>query len=115
MVFQEYELKKFKKAFIPPDFPMAREFNIGQDHIEEVITPVLNSAIIDGVIVEDVILNSSTFTNIKHKLGRKPRGYIVIRKSAAQTVFEEAGDYENRKLFLKLKASGTVTVNLWIF
>ena len=108
-------MKKFKKAFIPPDFPMAREFNIGQDHIEEVITPVLNSAIIDGVIVEDVILNSSTFTNIKHKLGRKPRGYIVIRKSAAQTVFEEAGDYENRKLFLKLKASGAVTVNLWIF
>ena len=108
-------MKKFKKAFIPPDFPMAREFNIGQDHIEEVITPVLNAAIIDGVIVEDVILNSSTFTDIKHKLGRKPRGYIVIRKSAAQTVFEEAGDYENRKLFLKLKASGTVTVNLWIF
>ena len=94
---------------------MAREFNIGQDHIEEVITPVLNAAIIDGVIVEDVILNSSTFTNVKHKLGRKPRGYIVIRKSAAQTVFEEAGDYENRKLFLKLRASGTVTVNLWIF
>jgi hypothetical protein len=108
-------LKKFKKAFIPPDFPMAREFNIGQDHIEEVITPVLNAAIIDGVIVEDVILNSSTFTNVKHKLGRKPRGYIVIRKSAAQTVFEEAGDYDNRKLFLKLKASGAVTVNLWIF
>ena len=108
-------MKKFKKAFIPPDFPMAREFNIGQDHIEEVITPVLNAAIIDGVIVEDVILNSSTFTNVKHKLGRKPRGYIVIRKSAAQTVFEEAGDYENRKLFLKLKASGAVTVNLWIF
>ena len=108
-------MKKFKKAFIPPDFPMAREFNIGQDHIEEVITPVLNAAIIDGVIVEDVILNSSTFTNIKHKLGRKPRGYIVIRKSAAQTVFEEAGDYDNRKLFLKLKACGAVTVNLWIF
>ena len=108
-------MKKFKKAFIPPDFPMAREFNIGQDHIEEVITPVLDAAIIDGVIVEDVILNSSTFTDVKHKLGRKPRGYIVIRKSAAQTVFEEAGDYENRKIFLKLKASGTVTVNLWIF
>ena len=108
-------MKKFKKAFIPPDFPMAREFNIGQDHIEEVITPVLDAAIIDGVIVEDVILNSSTFTDVKHKLGRKPRGYIVIRKSAAQTVFEEAGDYENRKLFLKLKASGAVTVNLWIF
>ena len=108
-------MKKFKKAFIPPDFPMAREFNIGQDHIEEVITPVLDAAIIDGVIVEDVILNSSTFTDIKHKLGRKPRGYIVIRKSAAQTVFEEAGDYDNRKLFLKLKASGAVTVNLWIF
>ena len=108
-------MKKFKKAFIPPDFPMAREFNIGQDHIEEVITPVLDAAIIDGVIVEDVILNSSTFTNIKHKLGRKPRGYIVIRKSAAQTVFEEAGDYANRKLFLKLKACGAVTVNLWIF
>ena len=108
-------IKKFKKAFIPPDFPMAREFNIGQDHIEEVITPVLNAVIIDGVVVEDIDLVMGSFTSVEHKLGRKPRGYLVIRRSAAQTVYEEAGDYENRKLFLKLRASGTVTVNLWIF
>ena len=108
-------MKKFKKGYIPPDFPFAREFNIAQEHIEEVINPLTNSLIVDGIIVEDVVLNSSTFTDIEHKLGRKPRGYIVIRKSAAQTVFEDAGDYGNRKLFLKLKASGAVTVNLWIF
>ena len=108
-------MKKFKKLFIPPNFPMARVFNNAQDHIEEVINPVLNSVIVDGVILEDIDLVSGSFTDIEHKLGREPRGYLVIRKSAAQTVYEEAGDYDNRKLFMKLRASGSVTVNLWVF
>ena len=108
-------MKKFKKLFIPPNFPMARVFNNAQDHIEEVINPVLNSVIVDGVILEDIDLVSGSFTDIEHKLGREPRGYLVIRKSAAQTVYEEVGDYDNRKLFIKLRASGSVTVNLWVF
>ena len=94
---------------------MARVFNNAQDHIESVINPVLNSAIVNGVILEDIDLVSGSFTSIEHKLGRKPRGYLVIRKSAAQTVYEDAGDYDNRKLFIKLRASGSVTVNLWVF
>ena len=94
---------------------MSRVFNNAQDHIESVINPILASAIIDGVILEDIDLVSGSFTSIEHKLGRKPRGYLVIRKSAAQTVYEEAGDYDNRKLFMKLRASGSVTVNLWVF
>ena len=108
-------MKKFKKLFIPADFPMARVFNSAQDHIESVINPVLNSAIIDGVILEDIDLVSGSFTSVEHKLGRKPRGYLVIRKSAAETVYEDVGDYDNRKLFIKLRASGSVTVNLWVF
>lgn len=108
-------MKKFKKLFIPADFPMSRVFNNAQDHIESVINPVLNSAIIDGVILEDIDLVSGSFTDVEHKLGRKPRGYLVIRKSAAETVYEDAGDYDNRKLFIKLRASGSVTVNLWVF
>ena len=94
---------------------MARVFNNAQDHIESVINPVLDSAIIDGVILEDIDLVSTGFTSVEHKLGRKPRGYLVIRKSAAQTVYEDVGDYDNRKLFIKLRASGSVTVNLWVF
>ena len=108
-------MKKFKKLFIPADFPMARVFNTAQDHVESVINPVLDVAIIDGVILEDIDLVSGSFTSIEHKLGRKPRGYLIIRKSTAQTVYEDAGDYDNRKLFLKLRASGSVTVNLWVF
>ena len=94
---------------------MSRVFNNAQDHIESVLNPVLNSAIIDGIILEDVDLVSGSFTSVEHKLGRKPRGYLVIRKSAAETVYENAGDYDNRKLFMKLRASGSVTVNLWVF
>ena len=108
-------MKKFKKLFIPADFPMARVFNNAQDHIEEVLTPVTNSVIINGVILEDIDLVSGSFTSVEHKLGRKPRGYLVIRKSAAQTVYEEVGDYDSRKLFLKLRASGSITINLWVF
>ena len=99
----------------PPDFPYSRVFNNAQEHVESVINPVLDSAIIDGVLLEDIALVSGSFTSIEHKLGRKPRGYLVIRKSAAETVYEDVGDYDNRKLFIKLRASGTVTVNLWVF
>ena len=108
-------MKKFKKLFIPADFPMARVFNSAQDHVESVINPVLDSAVIDGVILEDIDLVSGSFTSVEHKLGRKPRGYLVIRKSAAETVYEDVGDYDNRKLFIKLRASGSLTVNLWVF
>jgi hypothetical protein len=61
-------LKKFKKLFIPADFPMARVFNSAQDHIESVINPVLDSAIIDGVILEDIDLVSTGFTSVEHKI-----------------------------------------------
>ena len=94
---------------------MARVFNSAQDHVESVINPVLDSAVIDGVILEDIDLVSGSFTSVEHKQGRKPRGYLVIRKSAAETVYEDVGDYDNRKLFIKLRASGSVTVNLWVF
>ena len=108
-------MKKFKKLMFPPDFPYSRVFNNAQEHVESVINPVLDSAIIDGVLLEDIALVSGSFTSIEHKLGRKPRGYLVIRKSAAETVYEDVGDYDNRKLFIKLRASGSVTVNLWVF
>ena len=86
-----------------------------QENVEQVLKPILASRVADGVLIKDISLNSTSFTEVSHKLGRKPAGYIVVRKSAAQTVFEKSGDYNNRKLFLQLKSSGAVTVNLWIF
>ena len=67
-------MKKFKKLFIPADFPMARVFNTAQDHVESVITPVLNSVIIDGVHIKEVDLTASADNVVEHKLNRKPLG-----------------------------------------
>tara|TARA_R100000458_G_scaffold51246_1_gene51948 strand:+ start:1527 stop:1889 length:363 start_codon:yes stop_codon:yes gene_type:complete len=118
--------KSLKKIFFPLENfedwiqkayggQLGRLLNETQNNVEQVLKPILASQVADGVLIKDVSLVSASFTEVSHKLGRKPAGYIVVRKSAAETVFEDAGDYNNRQLFLRLKSSGAVTVNLWIF
>lgn len=113
-------IKKFKKAFIPPDFPMAREFNIGQDHIEEVMTPITNSQIIDGVYLKEIDLTVSVDNLVEHKLGRKPLGWIVVRKFADANIWESLTDSASinidRKKFINFQTDTTTSdVYFWVF
>lgn len=51
-------------------------------------------------------------TEVRHGLGRLPNGYIVVGSSAAASVFNTTASTATS---LFLKASGAVSVKLWVF
>lgn len=55
---------------------------------------------------------TATESDVRHGLGRLPNGYIVVSSSAAATVFNTTAS-TSTSLFLK--ASGAVSVKLWVF
>jgi hypothetical protein len=48
--------------------------------------------------------------DIRHKLGRKARGYIVVRASRALFLFDGATDWNDKSIFLKATSFGNVTL-----
>ncbi len=83
-----------------------------QERLQEVLAPVLTSAIIDGTLLKNVELTSAV-TQVAHGLGREPLGWIIVNKTANQDVWQPSNDLPRR--FLNLQASGTVTVSIWVF
>lgn len=68
--------------------------------------------LLDGAEVRDVTLTTSP-TDVEHGLGREPRGFIVTGRNAAATVHQE--DSPLAKRLIRLTASATVNVSLWIY
>ena len=86
-----------------------------QYRLEETLRPVTDSSIVDGRLIEDVSLASGTTSKIAHRLGRSIIGWIVVGKNAAQHVYDENSGKSDLGTYLHLTASGTVTVNVWVF
>ena len=88
-----------------------RELQYG---LSTVLRPVTKAPILDGVLLEDIALSTSS-TDVPHKLGRAARGYIPVKMNASANVYDEESSNGDKENFLKLKASASVTVNLWVF
>lgn len=86
-----------------------------QENIDNALAPVLNSAIIDGILLQDVVLATGLTNKISHKLNRKPLGYIVIAKNANAQVWDSQATNLLPKSTLELLCSADVTVSLWVF
>lgn len=114
-------VRQFKKVFAQLESPSSREFNTGQDHLEQVLTPLTNSSIVDGVHIKNIDLTHSVDNLTEHKLGREPLGWIVVRKFAAIDIYESLtvdGVSYDRKKFINFLISGTTSmsdVDFWIF
>ncbi len=67
-------------------------------------------SIAEGVLISNVVLDA-TPKAIPHGLGKAPRGWVVVDRSAGVHVFRTAWD--NRTV--TLAAGSTVTVSLWVF
>jgi len=65
----------------------------------------------DGRALADLDL-TTTEQAVAHGLERKPKGFVVISKDAAQHVFEST-KADEKHLFLK--SDGTVTCSVWVF
>lgn len=84
-----------------------------QDSAESSLKSILSKEIIDGVLIEDVILVAGQDNLVAHKLGRTPRGYLVVRCSSQASVWDSEPVYPDK--FLELQSSANIIVSLWIF
>lgn len=82
-----------------------------QDAIASPLRDLQGIPILDGVLVNDQALASATTTTFNHKLGRKPQGYLITKRSAAADIYDTAFT----KTAMTLHASAAVTVSLWVF
>jgi hypothetical protein len=103
-------LKGFKKIHTDN-----RELNKIQSNVEQLIEPFLNSEVVNGVLLKDIVLDSSKTNLISHKLGRKPQGWIVIGKNANSVIWDSQSSNTKADKILELLCSANVTINLWVF
>ena len=86
-----------------------------QENIEQVLKPILNSAIIDGVLIKDIDVGTSD-TIVNHKLGRPPLGWLIVKRNENAVIYESATTNNDRNRFLILQASSATTdTYFWIF
>jgi hypothetical protein len=88
----------------------ARDLDRVQRNVSDFTRQVAEKEIVDGRHIADVVLASGNNT-ITHKLGRKPVGWLVARKTAAADIYEVSADADR----LVLNASAGVTITLWIY
>ena len=86
-----------------------------QQNVENTIEPIIRKEIIDGVLVKDVCLEPGTSNEVKHGLGRKPLGWIVVRKRADARIWDVQDFNANPSKTLSIAVSHSVQVDLWIF
>lgn len=85
-----------------------------QQQLRLTLDPITAVPLLDGVLVEDVALTTST-KSVKHGLGRAPTGWLLVRKTANANVWDAQDSNAHPELTLDLVASGSVTVSLWVF
>jgi hypothetical protein len=86
------------------------DLNRVQANIEQVLTPILDSKVVDSLVLKDVEVVSGNNV-VSHKLGRTMFGYLVIRKSANIDIY----DIEVSKTTLTLNCSGAATISVLVF
>ena len=103
-------VQRFKKIFVED-----ANINQIQENIEQVLEPFIINPILNGVLIKEVNIVSGTTTNIEHKLGRKPLGWIVTRKRADSRVWDLNDTNTAQDKTLSLTCSSNVKIDLWIF
>lgn len=95
------------------------------------VDPLLKNPLLAGRLLEtetdangheiEIVL-TTTARNIAHKLGRKYRGWFIIDRNADARVWVDppvgvplVDPNPDRERFLRLDASATVTVKIWVF
>lgn len=67
-----------------------------------------------GRLVTGVALTTTTAL-VKHGLGKKFTGWLVVDSTANAVVYRDTTSTADNKVHIPLKASATTTVSLWVF
>lgn len=84
-----------------------------QDRIKVFADVVASIPLLDGRLIQAQSVGA-TVTSVPHGLGRPWRGFIVVNRNADVRVWAQAPGSDAGAL-IKLVASSTATVSLWVF
>lgn len=90
------------------------ELNRVQDNLARPIDQLLQVPILDGQLVEDVVLKAGD-NLVDHGLGRVLRGWIVVRQSAMSDLYDKQSTNPFPARQLALNSSNAATVSMWVF
>lgn len=85
-----------------------------QSNWATLLNPVLDNPIVNGQILENVSLVVGPNT-INHKLGRKLRGWWIVRQRATGSVYDTQDTNPTPAVTLKLTSDAIVSVDLLVF
>lgn len=88
--------------------------NLFQTGLQRTLQPVLNNPVVDGVLLESIVLASGT-NQVPHKLGRKLIGWFMTRVRANATFYDAQDTNKLPDQYLTLIASGAATVDIFVF
>jgi hypothetical protein len=94
---------------------MGRDIARVQDNIEQFAQPIVNSEIIDGTLCKNVSLTAGVANDVTHMLGRKPLGWMLVRKRQDSRIWDLQDDNPNPTTTLTMACSHDVTVDIWFF
>jgi hypothetical protein len=86
-----------------------------QDNVQLALNPIINSPIINGILLSNITLTSGQDNIIEHKLGRELRGYLVVKKSANSNIWDLQDINKLSRLTLNLQCSTNCVISLWVF
>lgn len=109
--------------------PVLKKYQTGDakiDKLQEGISQqftLINAPFINGKFLTtttnsidtDLIPLTTTATNFEHKLGREPAGFLVTYQDANAVIWWDRTSSEDRSFFLRLDASASVNVKIWIW
>jgi len=86
-----------------------------QDAVSEVLQPLTEVEILDGILIERVYIPTGAVKIIDHKLDRALRGWIVVGQNANAVLWDSQDSNRIPYKTLRLNSSANVTVSLWLF
>jgi hypothetical protein len=71
--------------------------------------------ILDGRLITDVALTAGKNNLVKHKLGRTPLGWIVVRRNNSASIWERLDLNDHPDSDLLLQVASNVRASFWVF
>jgi hypothetical protein len=78
------------------------------------INPILANPIVNGQMLENVILINGT-TSVNHGLQRNLQGWFIVGINKAATIYDNQASNQTPQLTLSLISNAVCTVNIWVF
>lgn len=94
------------------------ELNRIQQNVAKSVDPIAKLRLLDGTLVHNLVLaGGGASTDVEHLLGRPSVGWVLTRKRATADIWDDTDTLSDAlaRLFIRLRASTTVVVDLWVF